>query len=248
MGAQRFAGCVSHAGSSRRDSIVTRTAFLSVVATTLFAVGFGRPAAAGFVAESEPNNTLATADNIDGSFTTDFHPFIENSSGTNTSTSIPHSSYSGNGFADLGSTYDYFSFNVLFDGAIGIFDVDSSSAQSNTELYLFDAAGNLLAENDDNTVIDNGSVTTFDPFLEYTFATAGLYIVGLGGLGSSAGPGGITGPGLSAFDSYTVNVSVSSAPEPASLLLFGAGTAGLVYYRRRHSNSTSASSADQQAG
>ncbi|MDQ3330741.1 MAG: hypothetical protein M3552_08810 [Planctomycetota bacterium] len=80
----------------------------------------GERASAGFVLESEPNNTLATAQNINGNFTLDFSSNIGDVAGNNTSTTIPHVTISGTG----DGTYDYYSFFVAVAGSIGIFDID----------------------------------------------------------------------------------------------------------------------------
>ena len=209
--------------------------FFATVSMVSLAALLPHQASAAVVRESEPNNTLATADNVDGHFTTDFVRRIEDANGVNTSTTIPHVGFRGRGQAnrDGGIYSDYFSFTVPVAGTRGIFDVDSNSLTSNTELYLYDAAGNLLAENDDATRIDRGSRTLFDPFLAYTFSSAGLYVVGIGGLASIGSLGGITGPGLLPTDTYVVNASLNAVPEPISFVLFGAGVAGLITYRRR---------------
>ena len=55
---------------------------------------------AGLVTEIESNDTLATAQNIDGSFTLDFSADIGNAAGANTSTSMPHVTIQGTGGAE----------------------------------------------------------------------------------------------------------------------------------------------------
>jgi hypothetical protein len=142
---------------------------------------------------------------------------------------MPHASVIG--IDNFSVTPDYYSFSVNADGLSGIFDIDSTPF-SNTSLYLFDSVGNLLAQSTGQTSIDPGSFTLNDPFLEYTFSTAGVYVIGVGGALSSAGPGGITGPGPSFFDSYLLNASVA-VPEPVSTVLFCAGVAGLTLCHRR---------------
>ena len=201
------------------------------VAAILMITAFSPLAAhGGPVAEVEPNDSLASAQNIDAAFTLDFNPIIQDGMGTNTSTLIPHASIIGGG--DPALTPDYFSFTVNDAGLSGVFDVDSGSVFSDTALYLFDSAGNLLAQNNDASVVDFGSFTLADPFLEYTFASAGLYVIGVGGALSSAGPGGIIGDGPSPIDSYTLNATVA-VPEPMSTILFCTGIAGLGLCHRR---------------
>ena len=114
------------------------------VAAILMITAFSPLAAhGGPVAEVEPNDSLASAQNIDAAFTLDFNPIIQDGMGTNTSTLIPHASIIGGG--DPALTPDYFSFTVNDAGLSGVFDVDSGSVFSDTALYLFDSAGNLLA-------------------------------------------------------------------------------------------------------
>ena len=200
------------------------------VATALSAVHLCSAAVlAGFVGESEPNNSIATAQNIDAAFTQDFIGIIQDGMGNNTSTLIPHASVIG--INNFSATPDYYSFTVNGPGLSGVFDIDATPF-SDTSLYLFDSAGNLLAQSTGQTSVDPGSFTLNDPFLEYTFSSAGLYVIGVGGALSSAGPGGIVGPGPSFFDSYLLNASVA-VPEPVSTVLFCTGIAGLNFCRRR---------------
>ncbi|MBC8290506.1 MAG: hypothetical protein H8E37_09335 [Planctomycetes bacterium] len=84
-------------------------------------------------AETEPNNSRATAQNIDTAGFT-----LDDSFNVTDPTTIPHVSISGTG----DDTFDYFSFTA--DAASrGIFDIDNSSFD--TELFLYDPSGTLLA-------------------------------------------------------------------------------------------------------
>jgi filamentous hemagglutinin family protein len=49
-----------------------------------------------------------------------------------------------------------------------------------TEIFLFDSKGNLLATNDISGFIDNGSISIFESYLQYNFAKTGTYILGVG--------------------------------------------------------------------
>ena len=66
------------------------------------------------------------------------------------STTIPHASVVGIG----NGTFDYFTFTVSVADLIGFFDIDGENF--NTELFLYDFGGNLLASNDDALLADIG--------------------------------------------------------------------------------------------
>lgn len=208
---------------------------LSLAYSLLAVLLIGSRLQAGFVFESEANNSIATANSLDAVFTTTSLTIVEDADGNNISTTAPNATAVGFGLNDVfspGPNYDYFSFTVADVGTQGIFDVDSFG-NSDTSLFLFDGSGTLLAGAQGSSGIDTGSSTLLDPFLEYTFGSAGLYVIGIGGDGATATDGGITGPGLLATDFYLVTAALSSVPEPATLLLFGAGSAGLLVFRRR---------------
>ncbi len=131
------------------------------------------------IPDREPNDTLATAQNVDGFFTRNYSADIGDAS-TNTSTTIPHVTILGTG----NGSYDYFSFTVLQPG-IAIFDIDygSSDASSfDSYLTLFSSSGTVLASNDDaNTLYGQaGSVSGLDSFMTYNFTQAGTYIIEVG--------------------------------------------------------------------
>jgi hypothetical protein len=191
-------------------------------------------ARAGVVMDVAGNGTIATALNVDGGFTTDFHADIHDAAGNNISTTAPNVSITRSGGA---ASHDYFRFTVDTAGTQGIFDVDSNGG-SNTSLYLFDNSGTLLGSSQGHALIDAGSTSLLDPFLQYTFAAAGLYVIGIAGPNSSAADGGITGQPVLPTHSYAINASLSAVPEPATLLLFGTGAAGLIYSHRRKRSST----------
>ncbi|HID23621.1 MAG TPA: hypothetical protein EYP14_14660, partial [Planctomycetaceae bacterium] len=95
--------------------------------------------------EREPNDSIATAQNLDGeNWSLDSDPNVGDTL-TNTSTTIPHITVSGTG----DGTFDYFSFTVANAGDRGIFEIDfgadllGGAGSIDTELFLFDAAGNL---------------------------------------------------------------------------------------------------------
>ena len=193
---------------------------------------------AGLVTDLGGNNSMATAQNIDGSFTLDFSADIGNAAGVNTSTSIPHVTIQGTG----DGTFDYYSFTVA-GTSLAILDIDygltPGAGSMDTMLAVWAADGTLIAYDDDEWNLSagaGGSVHRYDSFLQLEL-TAGLYIVGVseywttalasGGWGHCANP-----PDLG--DTYTLQVSVADpVPEPMTLTLFGSGLLGLGVLRRR---------------
>ncbi len=159
-----------------------------------------------------PNDTIASAPNIDAlGFSLDLDPNIGDAV-TNTSTTIPHISIQGVG----DGTYDFFAFTVSNAGDRGIFDIDFTQGPGGTsfdsEIFLFDANGNFLRGNDDAglTVGQGGSTFPNDSFLEVTFATPGIYYIGVGEFPSSGTTGGITGDTITPGSVYTLQVSIQN--------------------------------------
>ena len=202
---------------------------LGVVVAT--GVGVSRDAKALPVPEVEPNDTLATAQNVSGNFSLDADANITDS------TLIPHATVFGSG----DGTFDYYTFSVKDAGSRGIFDIDFTFpfgmfGTFDPMLLLYATDGTLLAQNDNippADPLDAGSVTKTDPYIDYTFASAGTYIIGVAETGSIGTPTGIVGDAPDVGDFYTLNISVTPVPEPASIALFGAGVATLIGYRRR---------------
>ncbi len=161
--------------------------------------------------EVEPNNSLVGAQNLDDEFwTLDFSPNIGDQS-SNTSTTVPHASVEGDG----DGTFDYFAFTVTAPDEVGIFDIDfghdGSANGFDSQLFLYDSNGTLLASNDDagsTGVGAGGSTSIADSFLEYVFTSAGRYVIGVAESGSTGGAGGITGNPPDAGDTYVLHVSL----------------------------------------
>ena len=167
------------------------------------------------IAETEGNNTLSNAVNLDNAgFSLNFDANIGDAI-ANTSATIPHISIQGTG----NGTHDFYSFTVTNAGDRGIFDIDFGADPDggffDSELFLFDANGNLLASNDDPvqttpTVGEGGSVSTLDSFLETTFTAPGLYVIGVASSLAQGANGGLTGGEIPSGATYTLQVSIEN--------------------------------------
>ncbi len=200
------------------------------IAAGFFLTSMAGVAGATVISEVEPNNTLATAQNIDSFFSMESNVDIFNST-TNPWVSI---------IATGDGSYDYYSFTVAA-GVTGYFDIDSGMYSTDTEIALWDFNGVVLEERDDGSdyqsSVDPGTVHGYDPSISYTFNTAGTYVVGVSEYYSRAYNGGWSGNVLDTGDTYTLQVSLTDMstpiPEPATMLLFGAGLAGLIGLKAR---------------
>jgi filamentous hemagglutinin family protein len=161
----------------------------------------------GIVNEIEPNNSIAKAQFIAPEFfSLQANPNIE------ASTDIPHVSIFGTG----DGTFDYYSLMISAPGSRGIFDIDNSSAAAtdylDTQIFLFDSAGNSLAENDDSSMLlrAGGSTSRLDSFISYEFETPGTYIIGVGRYYSYPRNGSIAGNPLVPENQYTLQVAIDN--------------------------------------
>lgn len=181
------------------------------------------------VLEVNPNNTLATAQNLDSSFSTEANANITNS------TTSPHATaIGGNNYED---EFDYYSFTVGTAGSVGIFDIDFASIGVTNSfdafLRVLDGNGNSLAQNDDAVDPSEGSGAagqfTLDSYISYAFATPGTYYARVGNCCEGARNG-----------NYQLNVSLDNAvtsavPEPATwaMMIGGFGMVGGAMRRRK---------------
>jgi hypothetical protein len=149
---------------------------------------------AGEIFEAEPNDSgsldnnspliddINAAQDIDNEFTVGPNPDIENSD------TWPWVSIGGSGNGSL----DFYTFEVPAAGVTGIFDIDYGVTQDSqgmndpdsvdTELLLFDGAGNFLDQNDDDSPASGagGSTSSLDAYLTYTFDAPGTYVILVG--------------------------------------------------------------------
>lgn len=174
--------------------MLRRTILLFTVMTAALLV-CGGVALAASVSEVEPNDSLAEAQNLDGSFSLDFDPDItlydesdnDDTIDIDTSQIVPHSTVNSTG----NNTVDFYSFTVSQAGDTVILDVDGAYFFTHGDddgfdswLELYDNNGNILAQDDnapyDPGPADAGSAMHYDSYLEYTFQTPGTYYVAVG--------------------------------------------------------------------
>ena len=201
-------------------------------------------ACASVIGEVEPNNALATAQNVDGHFSLDASPNIGDgatSPSNDTSTTIPHVTITGSG----NGSFDYYKFT--FPGPGSTFgtihiDMDFPSSSFDSWVGLWDSAGNLLGHNDDydfrggraGSVANYAVNMSFDSFMTTFLTTPGTYMVGVAQSPASPAFGGFTvgsGEIPATVSSYTLQVSVENVPVPepaASLGLLGLGATALL--------------------
>ena len=165
---------------------------------------------AASVSDVEPNDSIAGAQNIDGSsFSLDSDPNIGDTV-VNTSTIIPHATINGTG----DGTVDWYSFTVSQAGDGVILDIDCNEVGCNgfdPTVYLYDSSGQKLAENSDSDIAfgQGGSVDYGEPYLEYTFQTPGTYYVAVGTSNCcDVGPSPIPAVGGSGPPHYQLQVSL----------------------------------------
>ncbi|MEQ9000947.1 MAG: filamentous hemagglutinin N-terminal domain-containing protein [Coleofasciculus sp. B1-GNL1-01] len=159
--------------------------------------------------ETEPNNSIHRAQSLDGSFSLATNPNIESS------TTIPFVSISGTG----DGTFDYYSFTVETAGSRGIFDIDQGdtggAGSLDTEIFLFDAQGGLLASNDDapTTQGADGSISIADSYISFNFDTPGTYVIGVGKYNSNSKFSQLTAgiaSGLGSVDAQAGDITIDA--------------------------------------
>ena len=205
--------------------VLRYSAIAAILATALF---FPRLLLATLINEVEPNNTGATAQNVNGSFSLDFQAFITDS------TTLRHVSIDGKG-ASGSNAPDFYTFTTAGVGTI-ILDIDDQGctpAQGcpdiDTEIGIWNAAGTLIATNDD-AALDPGSDSTRDSFIQLLGQPAGTYIVGVCEFDCTfAANFSMTGEFLDSGEGYKLHISI---PEPTSFFLLGAGLAAMGFRRR----------------
>ena len=162
------------------------------------------------VPEAEPNNSIATAQNIDAAGWN-----LSSDANIANSTAVPHVTIQGTG----NGTFDYYSFTIANAGDTATFDIDfgytGGTGSTDTELFLYRSSGGYsLAWNDDYSTSagGGGSTSGLDAFVQYTFSTPGTYVIGVGEYNSYGDYGGITGNVPDSGDTYSLQVSIQNHP------------------------------------
>jgi len=135
------------------------------------------------------NTSIADAIGLTGSYDLVADANVEQA------TSLPHATVLATAY---GGGAEYYAVEAAA-GDHAIFDIDGASFD--TIIDLLDAAGNVLASNDDNDS-DPGS-TSYNSLINYTFDNAGTYYLRVREYGS--------GQSITAGETYTLHVSVESA-------------------------------------
>jgi len=143
------------------------------------------------------NHSIANAIDLDGQFVLGTDPDVANAE------TVPFVSISSIG----NNAFDYYSFTVTQAGTTATFDIDYGMNQGvsfDPWLNLYDAAGNLIAQNDDADIGlgGAGSIHQYDSFLTYSFSQPGTYYIAVGRFPDTNIPSGGT---------YQLQVSLPNA-------------------------------------
>ncbi|MCA9141608.1 MAG: pre-peptidase C-terminal domain-containing protein, partial [Planctomycetales bacterium] len=172
--------------------------------------------------DSEPNDTLATAQNLDNSlWSLAANPNIGNaaSNNPNHSTQVPHTTINGTG----NGSFDYFSFTVANAGDVGTFDIDfgdtGGPGSFDSDITLYDANGFPIRSSAISLPSSGGtgSVSFNDALIEHRFSSPGVYTIAVGRWPSFANIGGLTGSALQTGDTYQLNISLENHPLTAGV-------------------------------
>lgn len=128
----------------------------------------------------------------------------------------------------LANLFDTYTFSLGIDGTLDIsteFEDVFTGLLLDTEIALFDGAGNLLAQDDDS---GTGTYSA----LNGLFLSAGDYTLVVAGWDTVFADGFSVTPGASTGD-YRVNLSFTAIPEPSTFAILGLAAVGFSALRRR---------------
>ena len=210
--------------------------YIVAAASVIGALSFGSAQASSYINEVESNDTLATAQNLDGTFSLFYDPWVTNSD------TDQHVSVLGTG----DGTYDWYSFTVTAPST-WIFDIDQGNNDPNlvnaTDSFdpfirLFDSSGSQIAQADDYAAdpgsesIFSGMSWSYDSYLTFSFTSAGTYFLKVAQYGI-----GLDDP-VGANSDYILQIAASSGavgnvPVPAAAFLFTPALLGGAAVARR---------------
>ena len=202
---------------------------------------------AAVIAEVELNDTLATAQNVGGSFSTGPNSDIGSHFGIDPSVT-PWVSITSSG----GNSFDYYTFATTSPGRISI-DIDYGMPDVDTMIGLWVETAvpgtyQLLGALDDGNLVQSSGFVPLDPGSEHGYdpsiyfdglLPAGNYVVGVGEFYSDFFNTGMDGNPLDAANTYTLQItaenvsSISTIPEPFSLGGVGALMVSGLFFRCR---------------
>ncbi|GEM_PF-687144 len=179
-------------------------------------------------AELEPNDSRGEAMRLDERGWS-----LEPNADISNAEAVPHVTITATG----DGTFDFYSFTVDQAGSAAVFDIDNGALTAgqdfDTQLFLFDSSGTLLASND-NSATDSGSGSGRDSRIDHQFPEQGYYTVAVGAFSSETnGPGELTGAAPPIGTKYVLNISLENhalaeaayEPTPTSVLIPVTGTA-----------------------
>jgi len=175
------------------------------------------------------NSSLAAAVSVDGAFNLATDPNID------MATTRPHVSVQATGDGSI----DFCAFTVAAGGSTASFDIDGAYPSFDSWLQLLDAAGNVLAFNDDaftdpgsqEYYSSGGSSFSRDSLITYTFADAGTYVIEVGSNDNVTPLASLPKP-VPSGASYMLHISLDDGSGPGvqgpDTLIGGSGSDTLI--------------------
>jgi hypothetical protein len=207
---------------------------MKIALTALVIAAAAGAANASIVFETEGNNTMATANPL-GNFGAPGEGILVDGAIT------PGTVQGPNGAPGTAGDVDWFSFtvtgNTTFVASIfAIINSNAGNASPDSQLVLTDAAGNILASDEDSNV---GFMSSLDTIAlgagTYYIGVTGFNDMNIGNPGGVVLPDGFTGntqlAGHTQNWTYKLIIGLNIVPTPGAAALLGLG--GLVAGRRR---------------